>query len=157
MRPSKSENGLRKSFLGDFSYWLFMVAAVWALTVPFFGPMLDHHFVERQPYHDHIYFSPEGSDHIHFYEDHVIHPHLHPASRPKTGEVVDGATRSADVLYLTATDGAGQNPAAFATTALHADLAYPELDDGYFRLGLTDRDRLPPEAVIPPPKKPPRA
>jgi hypothetical protein len=58
-------------------YQLFIVAAVSALFMPFFGPMLDHHFAERQPSHGHIFFGPADAEHVHFYEAAQTHFHAH--------------------------------------------------------------------------------
>ena len=137
-------------------YRLFMAAAAYALFMPFFGPMLDHHFAERQHNHEHVYFGSAGAKHVHFYE--LIHPHSHTQNAPAT--TADNGPASGElpneVIYFTSQDGAGQSFAFFAAPSLHVDLVFPTLGDNRFLLSSTGQDSLPPETFIPPPKRPPR-
>ena len=54
--------------------WLITLAAVGALLLPAAGPLLDHHFVERQPSHSHVFLDQSPHDHLHSYE-YAAHNH----------------------------------------------------------------------------------
>jgi hypothetical protein len=135
---------------------LIVVAAVCALFTPFFGPMLDHHFAERQHNHQHIYFGSTGPDHVHFYDLLHLHSHSHnlPAIPPGNGSESNASPN--EVIYLTAADGVGQSAPSFTIPVLQVDFVFPDLGDNHFLLSPTSQDSVPPEIFIPPPKRPPR-
>jgi hypothetical protein len=146
-----------RSFLAAFLYRLFLTVALFALFLPLFGPMLDHHVAERHPYHAHIYFSPSATGHVHFYEDGNSHGHRYRSSNSGSNTLTRNGSGNSEVVYLASSDGLGQSASSLATVAFHADIVYPDPDDRHFLLRLGEGDSLPPEAFVPPPRKPPRA
>jgi hypothetical protein len=138
-------------------YQLFIVAAVSALFMPFFGPMLDHHFAERQPSHGHIFFGPADAEHVHFYEAAHTHFHAHDLPAIPAGNGSESNKLPNEVVYLTSPDGVGQSSPSFTVTSLYIDLVFPDQGDSRFLLSLAGQDDLPSEIFIPPPERPPRA
>lgn len=61
--------------LGKLLGCLLAVLVLLLLLFPGLGPVLDHHFAERQPDHAHIYFGPILFRHIHPFEE--PHGHIH--------------------------------------------------------------------------------
>lgn len=57
-------------------WWL--VITIHALLLPLYGPLVDHHFAERLPYHSHLYLSGTGY-HSHYYDlpHHSAQTHQH--------------------------------------------------------------------------------
>ena len=137
-------------------YQLFIVAAVSALFMPFFGPMLDHHFAERQPSHEHVFLGSASAEHVHFYEAAHTHFHVHdlPATPGGNGPVSKELPH--EVVYLASQDWVEQSSPSLTITSLQVDFVFPDQGDGRFLLSLTGQDNLPPEIFIPPPKRPPR-
>ena len=110
---------------------LFLAITVGALLFPVFGPMLEHHFAERQFEHVHIYTGPTVPEHVHPYET----PHSHSLRRhthDKADDVlVDSSSKSApsrDILYFTSQEVSEQGLAPFrhcheiTCSLLHAQL-----------------------------------
>jgi hypothetical protein len=54
--------------------WLWVVLTIHALLLPLYGPLVDHHFAERLPYHSHLYLAGHV-DHVHLHD--VPHSHEH--------------------------------------------------------------------------------
>jgi hypothetical protein len=139
-----------------FSYQLLMVAALSVLFMPFLGPIVDHHFAERQYNHGHIFLRSVDVEHIHFYEADHAHDHIHdiPATHdsngPESNELPD------EVVFLASQDGIGPSFAPPVTIAVCLDLVFPDLGDNHFLTSLASQDNPPPETSISPPKKPPR-
>ena len=135
---------------------LIALAAVYALFIPFFGPMLDHHFAERQHNHQHVYFGSGDADHIHFYEFPDPNSHTHNLPVIPAGNDSESNESPNEVVYLTFQDGVGQSAPSFTIPALQVDFVFPDLGDNRFLLSPTSQDSLPPEIFIPPLKRPPR-
>jgi hypothetical protein len=135
---------------------LIIIVVMYALFMPFFGPMLDHHFAERQHNHQHIYFGSAGAKHTHFYQLLHLHSHTHntPTIPPTDGSQSNESPN--EVIYLTSQDGIEQSAPSFTIPALQVDFVFPDLGDHHFLLNPTGQDSLPPEIFIPPPKRPPR-
>ncbi len=154
MNPKRYVDSPDAPFLAMLGYRLFLVATVYALFLPFFGPMLDHHFAERQYHHQHIYFGSAGVEHVHFYE--LAHSHTHYALATPPGNAPLGNESPNEVVYFTSQDGVGQSFLSFTATSLYVDFVVPDLGDNQFLFGFTNQDNLPPEIFIAPPKRPPR-
>jgi hypothetical protein len=137
-------------------YQLFIVAALSALFMPFFGPMLDHHFAERQPSHQHVFFGSASAEHVHFYEAAHTHFHAHDLLVNPDGNGPASKELPDEVVSLASQDGVGQSSPSLTVTSLQVDLVFPDQGDSHFLLHLTGQDNLPPEIFIPPPKRPPR-
>ncbi len=71
-----------KAFVRGFSAFIALTAVV-ALIAPLAGPVLDHHFAERQP--DHLHFGAPG-EHNHTFES-SYHLHNHASSTPAAGSL----------------------------------------------------------------------
>ena len=52
------------------------LALLAALLLPLLGPLVDHHFAERQPAHLHVYLAGVPIQHLHDHE--AFHPHEAP-------------------------------------------------------------------------------
>ncbi len=76
---------------------LFALTAVVALLAPLAGPVLDHHFAERQP--DHLHFGAPGQ-HTHAFES-PYHLHRHPPSTPADGSSPVALYRSEGAMAAT--------------------------------------------------------
>ena len=124
-----------------------------ALFLPFIGPMLDHHFPERQYGHVHVYLGPAVSDHGHPYEKPHFHSQPHDEAGGETGASSLGGTASG-IIYLISDDGMGQEPAAPSAPMVRVAAIAPSPDSLVIKFGHDD-DILD-EAFIAPPKKPPR-
>ena len=133
------------------------ILVLWALFSPVLGPMMDHHFAERQHNHAHIYFGTPDIDHLHPYVDHHDHRIIRWANDEQWGDAQAGTDVSIDVVFLAPLDGMGQNSLALLTPAMSSMNTFP--DQGNSNLFLEWRERYVPlqEAHVPPPKKPPRA
>jgi hypothetical protein len=135
---------------------LIILVVVYALFMPFFGPMLDHHFAERQHNHQHIYFGSGDADHIHFYEFPDPNSHTHNLPIIPAGSGSESTESPNEVIYLTSQDGVGQSAPSSTIPALHVDFVFPDLGNHHFLLSFTGQDSLPPEIFIPPLTRPPR-
>lgn len=132
-----------------------VIIALYALLLPAFGPLLDHHFVEWQHNHAHLYLDGRGggsaAKHIHIYETPGRHRHI-PA------DPADGRDNpAAAIAYITAYDGAGGGWAYLSLTAAAPAPVFPEGADRPGMRGYAARTIPPPGALVPPPRKPPRA
>ena len=124
--------------------WSITAFAAAALFLPALGPLLDHHYAERQPSHTHVYLGPAAPDHVHPFEVDGHHAHHHHHGAPSGG-----------IVYLASHDGSG--PAQLDVTIPSVEdspLALPEEERGGFGAALDDT--LPNDAFIAPPKQPPR-
>jgi hypothetical protein len=135
---------------------LIIIVVLYVIGMPFFGPVLDHHFAERQYNHQHIYLGSAGAKHTHFYDLRPLHSHTHntPVVPHSNGSESDESPN--EVVYLTSQDGIEQSAPSFTIPALQVDFVFPDLGNHHFLLSPTGQDNLPPEIFIPPPKRPPR-
>lgn len=60
---------------------LLLLIMVHTLLLPIYGPLIDYHFVEHQPYHDHLYLYPSDNAHIHWAD--IRHNHIHTHTHPE--------------------------------------------------------------------------
>ena len=127
-----------------------LIIALYALLLPIFGPLLDHHFVEWQHQHAHIYAAGRPAAHSHIYEISGGHRHL-PADR--AGKA---AAPAAGLVYLTAYDGAGAAPAYLSLTTAAPKLRLPQDGNDSRRWGWPPSEVMPPGAYVAPPRQPPR-
>lgn len=133
------------------------VLALWAFFSPALGPMMDHHFAERQHSHAHIYFGPPDVEHVHPYQDHHIHRLIQWANDNGMSDGLPGPTLPIDTVYLTPQDGMGQDSLASLTPATQSMDAFPDQGDPSLFFAWTKGDDSLQEAHVPPLKKPPRA
>ena len=135
---------------------LIIIVVLYALFMPFFGPILDHHFAERQYNHQHIYFGSASAEHTHFYDFPDPNSHTHNMPVIPAGSASESHESPNEVVYLTFQDGMGQSAPSFTIPALQVGFVFPDLGNLHFLLSPTGQDSLPPEIFIPPPKRPPR-
>lgn len=134
----------------DAARWLLTAVALVALALPLFGPVLDHHFAERQPHHVHVYLGGPVPDHLHPYETsgHLHHGHAgnhahhHPAQN-------DG------ILFLTDHEGIGHGLAAVVSSLGQDTPLFPG-PNAVVRSGISSDGPAPRDALVLLPKKPPR-
>lgn len=134
--------------------------ALWALFSPAVGPLMDHHFTERQHSHAHIYFRPLDVDHIHPYQEHHGHRQIRWANNNNNkgvGDGLPGPDVPVDVIYLAPLDGMGQDTPAPLTPATQTLNILPDRGDTTIFPAWPQRDDPLQEAHVAPPKRPPRA
>ena len=131
-----------------------IIVTLYALLLPVFGPLLDHHFIEWQHNHAHVYFDGALRDsrpgHSHVYEISRSHDHIL-GSRTLSDE-----SRPDGVAYLTSYDGAGTGLIYAPTGPATESPGFPNPGDCLLLLGYASRDVPPPSAFTAPPRKPPR-
>ena len=131
-----------------------IIVTLYALLLPVFGPLLDHHFVEWQHNHAHVYFngvlgeSRPGHDHV--YETSRSHDHI------LWSGTLDEKSRPDGVAYLTSYDGAGTGLIYAPSGPATESLCFPDPGDCWLFLGYTSRDAPHSGAFTAPPRKPPR-
>lgn len=127
-----------------------LIIALYALLLPIFGPLLDHHFVEWQHQHAHIYAAGRPAAHSHIYEISGGHQH------PPADAAGNRAAPAAGLVYLTSYDGAGAAPAYLSLTTAAPRLRFPQDGDDSWRWGWPPAELMPPGAYVAPPRQPPR-
>ena len=131
-----------------------IIIALYALLLPAFGPLLDHHFVEWQHNHGHLYLDGRGgvgaAGHIHIYE--TPGRHRHSPVDPAAGR----DNPAAAIAYITAYDGINSGLAYLSLTAADPAPVFPDGADQTGWRGYADRTMPPPGALVLPPRKPPR-
>ena len=129
------------------------IVALYALLLPVFGPLLDHHFVEWQHNHGHIYLDGRtggGPGHTHVYELAGSHTHIPGPASPA------GGLPFQDVAYLNAYEGAGAGLIYAPTGPSLTSLCFPESGNCPPLLGYAAAERIPSGRAVAPPRQPPR-
>ena len=84
---------------------LLLVLAILLLSL---GPMLDHHFAERHPGHQHFYLGSADQSHPHGYQE----SHVHDSSWVYGSDGSwEGNSGPGGIVYLMPNDGAGHSAA----------------------------------------------
>lgn len=73
------------------------LALLTALLVPLLGPLVDHHFAERQPGHMHLYLTGVPIKHLHHHE--AFHSHDTPVADP-SGMEAAGPVLENSVIFM---------------------------------------------------------
>ena len=120
-----------------------------ALAMPSFGPVVDHHFAERQFHHGHLLLGTVPAD----------HEHLSPGSYHRHGtgtrSSTDGPDNYLGIVYLNSADG-GSPVVVTAPTATETNVAYPGFDGALFGAGYSAAEH-PITGIFPSlPEPPPR-
>ncbi len=117
-----------------------LLIAVDATFMPFYGPVLDHHFAERQPAHEHVYLGEARPHHGHPYEtlhSHATGPAGSTSDRAEAKPAPDGGValtssdgvaveaQSAGVPVLYVQPGPGSSPGLSPRPAPPSDEAFP--------------------------------
>ena len=119
-----------------------------ALTVVLFGPVVDHHYVERQHNHSHIY--------LHTGLDGHWHPTSHPSETPHSHP--DSSMHSEDhhtIIYQPSNDSIGDSNTFFVNTLIPDSSTRIHRDDYYARRQANSESKLD-EVIVIPPERPPR-
>jgi hypothetical protein len=156
MNPTCSKKSPDASSAVMLRYRLIVVAALYALVLPFFGPMLDHHFAELQHTHQRLYFGTKDTNHVHFYNLPYPHSHTHNTPALSQGNGTENTTSANDVISLAFQDGVGHRCPSCSVPSVYLNPGFPDLGSSRFLLSPTGQDNPPPETFIPPPKSPPR-
>ena len=127
---------------------LLTVMALTALFLPLLGPLMDHHFAERQPLHAHIY--PDGSayGHLHSYE--TYNHHLPTSNGYDEQEQIRG------VVILTDSHGLGSGPTGTPAYLRAAATLMFQHEGDTNRCAFSGGSVFPKDASIPTTKHPPR-
>ena len=107
------------------SQWLkpAIVIALYALLLPVVGPLLDHHYVEWQHNHAHVYFGGAPGDsgfHVHIYDASGDHVHL------SVSDHSGGTSAPEGIAYFSRFDGAGSGPISSPTGPTTESLTFPD-------------------------------
>lgn len=135
---------------------------VLGLLLPFFGPLLDHHFAERFPHHGHIYVTSVGPDHLHAYaiphHHHAGgHSHVHGGLFPIASNVADGrAPPLPDVLLFVSNDGLTQAPMTLVVPPVGLNVPFPLPEDRGSPFPPPGDVAPTGDVAVAPPDKPPR-
>ena len=133
-----------------------VLVSLYILFLPTFGPLTDHHFVEKAPNHAHVYLGGSGPEHAHPFEARHWHDHgARPISASSAGlsKAFDGLD---GIVYLAPCEGNGQSVATAILTVAPASIVFRPPGD-LFRFGLAGEDSRLPAAFVGPMRRPPRA
>ena len=126
-----------------FVFHVISISLAAAVVLVFLGPVVDHHFVERQHNHSHIYLNGSVGEHLHPFEK----PHSH------SNLIADDSGRHG-IIYQTSNDCIGDSSTSPAV-AFMGD-AYPQV----LGIGSSTSTNTVGEInlvgnIVSPPKKPP--
>ena len=140
----------------SFLMGLFILATVYALVLSVFGPVLDHHYAERQPDHRHIYIGDVVSDHIHPYEVPHTSFHIQGSGRGTSTEAWSSVHNLDQALFLTSYTGMNQVITQLIAPLGHLLLNYSSKEDYRLAFNTFEDSTFFQSAFNAPPKKPPR-
>jgi hypothetical protein len=133
------------------SWQLIAAVAIHALLLPLYGPLLDHHFAERLPFHSHLY-SGGSVEHEHL--AHVPHSHEH-SHLPGTNSLLEAG--AAGVVSIPSRDLASQE-SLLLMLFLAAVAGFAGVLPRYQLIGPAKKLLRPVESSsILPPERPPRS
>ena len=131
-----------------------IVIALYALLLPAVGPMLDHHYVEWQHNHAHVYFggAPDGAGfHVHIYDASGDHGHPPVKAYSRNHTLPEG------VAYFSELDGSGSGPISSPSGPAMDSLTFPDPGDYPLLAAYGSREVPPLGITVAPPRKPPIA
>ena len=128
-----------------------LVLVAYALFIPFFGPLMDHHFAERQLNHAHVYLGEVNQDHLHPFE--AAHNH---SSAGHDHQAASRDTAPDDIVYLTSNDGLSQGVPQITTASAHVAAQFPNPEEHNSTLNTPEDAVHYDDALLALPKKPPR-
>ena len=125
-----------------------------SLALSWMGPMIDHHFAERHPGHQHIYLGAANPEHSHDYRP--FHSHNGLSALLMAAERTPPNT-SDDILFVVPASGSAHSVADITIPASTQSISFG-VAGGTGLLGHhLRREAAPPGASIAPPTLPPRA
>ena len=119
-----------------------------AMVLVFLGPAADHHFVERQHNHSHIYLHTGPDGHWHPSSHPFETPHSHSEFGAHSGE-------HHGIIYQSSNDGISDSNTFFVTTLISNSSTPIHQDDYYARPQVKSENKLA-ETIVIPLKRPPR-
>jgi hypothetical protein len=132
------------------------ILAILAILLPYYGPLLDHHFVARQPFHVHIYFGTARPEHTHPSQVPHTHSHTRQMANLALADSAQGRSVPDGIVYVTRHFGVSLGIAALTISVVHAALVFPAPHDNRVSFHLHEDDSLYQDAFIALPRKPPR-
>ena len=144
---------LPASLVGQLSMQALCLMGVLSLVLFSMGPMLDHHFAERHPEHNHIYLGSAIPDHTHSFES----SHNHSSSQ-MLGILMQPAEdiRSDGIVVVSSQDGTNGGAADLTVPmSLHGVRMAGDDESGIPRLSADTYATLS-SISISPPMRPPR-
>ena len=136
---------------GAFLHRLVIVGAFLALASPSVGPLLDHHFAERQPDHVHIYRGERIVEHVHPYG--LAHAH---DTRQKQQPAI-GSGHVAGIVYLISPDASGPGSISLNAGSVSTEISFSDFGNSLLQLRSGDSDDPLTEIFSRVPQKPPLA
>ena len=126
---------------------------VFSLALSWMGPMLDHHFAERHPGHQHIYLGVANPEHSHEFQ--LFHSHNRLGTLlSATGLPLQNA---GDGIVFVTPAGGSAHGIADITVPVSAQSVSFGFGDGAGLPGIHHRrEAAPPGAIVAPPTLPPR-
>ncbi|MFQ5344151.1 MAG: hypothetical protein ACE5F6_21625, partial [Anaerolineae bacterium] len=116
--------------------------AILAILLPYYGPLLDHHFVERQPFHVHIYFGAARPEHTHPYQVSHTHSHTRQIANPALADSAQGRSLPDGIVYMTRHFGISLGLAVLTISVVHAALIFSVPRDNRLSFHLHEDDNL---------------
>ena len=132
---------------------LLCLLLVLAIALVSLGPLVDHHFAERHPGHQHYYMGSADLSHSHDYEN----SHLHQSWVYRSSESSKGAGGAGGVVFLTPNDGAGHGAADIAVPVTMQSVRFGSADGSRPPTVHADAENSLGAASVSPSVPPPRA
>lgn len=134
----------------------FVVASLFLLFLSAFGPLLDHHFAERIPYHAHVYWGGSGPGHSHPFEAPHGHVHLNQPFALGVSALPGSASGPDNTVYLVPDEGLAQSFVSMVFITQPSSPAFPKPPADLHRFALTGDRSVPAGQFVEPLKQPPR-
>ena len=129
-----------------FVFHVISISLAAAVVLVFLGPVVEHHFVERQHNHSHIYLHTGLDGHWHPPSHPFETPHLHSDFGTHSGE-------HHAIMYQSSNDGIGDSNSFFVKTLI-SDLSTPIHRDGYYARRQANSESKLDETIVIPPERP---
>ena len=150
-KPSKLVALPDTQILGALLHRIVVSVAFLALALPSIGPLLDHHFAERQPDHAHVFRGERVVDHEHPYG--LVHTHHSDLPNSAAAQFGDAA----GIVYLTSDDAAGPGFIPLSAVSMNPEIDFPGFGDSPLLFRFADTGHSLTESFLLVPKRPPRA
>jgi hypothetical protein len=151
-----SQDGEAERHPASVALLLSVLVSLYIFFLPTFGPLLDHHFVEKAPNHAHVYLGHSGPDHTHPFETRHGHHEATVSLSAKSSGLSDLRNGTDGIVFLAPHEGTGQSAGTTMLTVAPASIVFHSTGD-LFRFGLAGDDNRLLTAFVDPPRRPPRA
>ena len=119
-----------------------------ALTLVLLGPVVDHHYVERQHNHSHIYLHTGSDGHW--------HPTSHPFETPHSHSNFSTLSGEHDPIIYQSSNNSNGDSNTFVVNTLISDSSTRIHRDDYYARRQANSDSKLDETIVIPPERPPR-